>query len=802
MSSLRARADVRGGSAGGARYLTGRPPGPEGFPGDGGSRPGSPVTAMEVSALPIRRSRRALVEAVREQPFLIVTGETGSGKSTQLPKYLFEAGLAKHGAIGVTQPRRVATVSVAQRVAEEMGCSLGSVVGYQVRFDDCTAEDTAIKYMTDGCLLRQILADPLLSKYSIIILDEAHERSLSTDILFGLLKKLFLQKKPPNRKTAMKVVVMSATLEVDKLSEFFGHCSVLHIPGRSYPVKEIFCNLLSPRDVGSSAYVTEAVKVTLDIHLNEPEGDILVFLTGQIEIERACDLLFKKAESIDYRYEVHDQSVEGLLILPLYGSMSTDQQKRIFLPAPTGIRKCVVSTNIAATSLTIEGVRYVVDSGFVKQLNHNPRVGLDILEVVPISNVLLWIITEGIKSLEFFFSLPYCFGRSEARQRAGRAGRTSSGKSYRLYSKEFWEQCMPDHTVPEIKRTSLTSVILTLKCLSVHDVIRFPYLDRPEERHILEALKELYQCDAIDRRGHVTRLGEFLVQFPLPPNLTCAVIKAASLDCEDLLLPIAAMLSVENVFIRPGDPQKQKEAELQHQELSSQVGGCNDFATLLNIFEQCKASKSPSAWCQKYWIHWRALKSAFSVEKQLREIISKLKQLPDFPKETFEGSRTEILRRCLCAGYFINVARRSAARTFCTMDGHGSIVYIHPSSTLYNQETRLEWIIFHDVTVTSKIYVRTVCPVRYEWVKDLLPRLHQIDAYELSSVAREEVTEEEITKWKHKEDLKRQCGVTDNSTKKLERRNDDQSILDARARYLERKQQRAQGLGGPMKETV
>ncbi|XP_066189592.1 probable ATP-dependent RNA helicase DHX40 isoform X3 [Sylvia atricapilla] len=687
---------------------------------------------MAAPALPIRRSRRELVEAVRERPFLIVTGETGSGKSTQLPKYLYEAGLARHGAIGVTQPRRVATVSVAQRVAEEMGCDLGALVGYQVRFDDCTSEDTAIRYMTDGCLLRQILADPLLSKYSIIILDEAHERSLSTDILFGLLKKLFLQQKPAGRRTDMKVVVMSATLEVEKLSEFFGHCSVLHIPGRSYPVKEIFCNLLSPRDVGSSAYVTEAVKVALDVHLNEPEGDILVFLT--------------------------------------------DQQKRIFLPAPRGIRKCVVSTNIAATSLTIEGVRYVVDSGFVKQLNHNPRVGLDILEVVPIS-------------------------KSEAKQRAGRAGRTSAGKSFGLYSREFWEQCMPEHTVPEIRRTSLTSVILTLKCLAVHDVIRFPYLDPPEERHILEALKELYQCDAIDRRGHVTRLGEFLVQFPLPPNLSCALIKAASLDCEDLLLPIAAMLSVENVFIRPGDPQKQKEAELQHQELASQVGGCNDFATLLNIFEQCKASKSPSAWCQKYWIHWRAVKSAFSVERQLREITTKLKQLPDFPKETFEGSRTEILRRCLCAGYFINVARRSAARTFCTMDGHGSIVYIHPSSTLYNQETLLEWIIFHDVAVTSKIYVRTVCPVRYEWVRDLLPRLHQVDAYELSSVAREEVTEEEITKWKQREELKRQCeGATDNSARKMERRNDDQSIQDARARYLERKQQRAQGLSGPEKE--
>lgn len=195
------------------------------------------------------------------------------------------------------------------------------------------------------------------------------------------------------------------------------------------------------------------------------------------------------------------------------------------------------------------------------------------------------------------------------------------------------------------------------------------------------------------------------------------------------------------------------------------------------------------------------MKSAFSVERQLREITTKLKQLPDFPKETFEGSRTEILRRCLCAGYFVNVARRSAARTFCTMDGHGSIVYIHPSSTLYNQETLLEWIIFHDVVVTSKIYVRTVCPVRYEWLRDLLPRLHQVDAYELSSVAREEVTEEEITKWKQREELKRQFeGVPESSAGKMERRNDEQSIQDARARYLQRKQQRAQALSGSEKE--
>ncbi|XP_061460686.1 probable ATP-dependent RNA helicase DHX40 isoform X3 [Rhineura floridana] len=729
------------------------------------------------ASLPIYRYRRKLVEAVQDNLFLVVTGETGSGKTTQLPKYLFEEGFAKHGLIGVTQPRRVAATSVAQRVAEEMGCPLGSVVGYQVRFDECVSEETLIKYMTDGCLLRQILADPHLARYSIVILDEAHERSLSTDILFGLLKQMFHGKELPGRMKPLKVVIMSATLDTDKFSAFFDCCPVVDIPGRNYPVEEIFCGLVGPRDAESPAYVTETVKVTLDIHLTSSAGDILVFLTGQSEIEKTCELLFQKAESVDYRFDVRDCSVEGLLILPLYGSMPTDQQRRIFLPPPPGIRKCVVSTNIAATSLTIDGIRYVVDSGFVKQLNHNPRVGLDMLEVVPIS-------------------------KSEALQRAGRAGRTSSGKCYRIYSKEFWEQCMPDHMVPEIRRTSLTSVILTLKCLAIHDVIRFPYLDRPEERRILEALKQLYQCNAIDRRGYVTKLGEFMVRFPLPPNLTCAVIKAASLGCEDLLLPIAAMLSVEKVFIRPGDPQSQKEAELRHQELSLQAGGCNDFATLLNVFEQCKASKSPSVWCQENWVHWRALKLAFSVEGQLREITNKLKQLPGFPREHFDGSRNEILRRCLCAGYFANIARRSIGKSFCTMDGHGSMVYIHPSSALREQEAQLEWILFHDVLVTSKVYVRTVCPVRYEWVQDLLPRLHKIDAYELSSMAREEVTEEEMVKWRDKEDLERRNEkTTDESAKKLKKRNDDQSIKDARARYLERKQQRTQELHFSSKDT-
>uniref|UniRef100_A0A8C0PNJ0 RNA helicase n=1 Tax=Canis lupus familiaris TaxID=9615 RepID=A0A8C0PNJ0_CANLF len=681
---------------------------------------------------PIQKQRKKLIQAVRDNSFLIVTGNTGSGKTTQLPKYLYEAGFSQHGMIGVTQPRKVAAISVAQRVAEEMKCALGSKVGYQVRFDDCSSKETAIKYMTDGCLLKHILGDPNLTKFSVIILDEAHERTLTTDILFGLLKKLF-QEKSPNRKEHLKVVVMSATMELAKLSAFFGNCPIFDIPGRLYPVREKFCNLIGPRDRENTAYIQAIVKVTMDIHLNEMAGDILVFLT--------------------------------------------DQQRRIFLPPPPGIRKCVISTNISATSLTIDGIRYVVDGGFVKQLNHNPRLGLDILEVVPIS-------------------------KSEALQRSGRAGRTSSGKCFRIYSKDFWNQCMPDHVIPEIKRTSLTSVVLTLKCLAIHDVIRFPYLDPPNERLILEALKQLYQCDAIDRSGHVTRLGLSMVEFPLPPHLTCAVIKAASLDCEDLLLPIAAMLSVENVFIRPVDPEYQKEAEQRHRELAAKAGGFNDFATLAVIFEQCKSSGAPASWCQKHWIHWRCLFSAFRVEAQLRELIRKLKQQSDFPRETFEGPKHEVLRRCLCAGYFKNVARRSVGRTFCTMDGRGSPVHIHPSSALHEQETKLEWIIFHEVLVTTKVYARIVCPIRYEWVRDLLPKLHEFNAHDLSSVARREVREDARRRWTNKENVKHlKDGISKEVLKKMQRRNDDKSISDARARFLERKQQRSQDHSDTRKET-
>ncbi|XP_070579352.1 probable ATP-dependent RNA helicase DHX40 isoform X2 [Ptychodera flava] len=669
--------------------------------------------------------------------------------------------------IGITQPRRVAAISVATRVAEEMGCSIGRDVGYQVRFDDTTSKDTVIKYMTDGCLLREFLEDRELSRYSVIVLDEAHERSLDTDILFGLIKEVFLNRSRLLKRTyPLKIIVMSATLDSDKFSDFFRCHEVFQIPGRLHPVREIYCNLLREEDMKNPNYVSKVVEVAMDTHLDQPQGDILVFLTGQAEIEKACSLLFKKAEKVDYEHDVFDKDVTALLILPVYGSMPTETQRRIFRPAESGVRKCVIATNIAGTSLTIDGIRYVVDSGFVKQLSFNPRTGLDALQVVPIS-------------------------RSEAIQRAGRAGRTAAGKCYRIYTKGFFDTCMTENMIPEIQRTSLTTVVLNLKCMGIHNILSFHYLDPPEERMLLEALRQLYYFDAIDKDGHITGLGRLMVDYPLPPGLSRAVIHSGMMGCSNVMLPIAAMLSVENIYIRPGDEKQQIAASKAHTQLAMSAGGVNDFATLLHIYRTCKESESQHRWCQDHFIHWRSIKMAFSVCQQLESILHRQMQSSSFPREKEpSGAQSDSLRRVLCTGYYNKVARKSmTGRGFVTMDGHGTPVFIHPSSALFGQEADLDWLIFHEVVWTSKVFLRTVCPVRYEWIKDWLPRLHELDVYALSGCLKMENQDqpESVTSTEIK------IPVTSNEdadvdVTKMSRRNTESSIAEARRRYLERKQ--------------
>ena len=651
--------------------------------------------------LPIQEYEDDLLKAVNDSNCTVITGETGCGKTTQFPQFLHKAGYTKRGIVGISQPRRVAAISVAKYVAKELDTSLGGKVGYQVRFDDCTSRDTVIKYVTDGCLLRELLEDRNLYKYSVLVLDEAHERSLATDILFGLVKELL------RSNTKLKVVIMSATLNTEKFSLFFDNCPVFKIPGRVYPVQINYLFTDERFDDTRLTYMQHVVAQVMDIHFEQAEGDILVFLTGQWEIENVCDRLFKAAEVIDYEHDIVCKDVQGLMILPLYGAMATDQQQKVFAPVEVGIRRVIVATNIAATSITINGVVYVVDCGYIKQTTYNARTGLDCLEVVPIS-------------------------QSEAKQRAGRAGRTQPGQCIRLYSKKFYGS-MLDSAVPEIQRASLTNVMLSLKCMGIRNVLHFDYVDPPSEKMILEALKQLYHYQAIDVDGRVTSLGRQLVQYPLQPSLARAVIRSRQLGCSETLLPIIAMLSVENTLIKPNNKKLIEEADTAHKRLKEIGGGNSDFATLLTTYKLCHDSDTPHEWCKYNFVHWRSMKMAKSILEQVKAILD-VQQIPfDSSVNPSDTSLGELVRQSLCYGLYTHVARKaSSGHSFRTMDGHSTTVYLHPSSVLFGKDKNLDWILFHELLDTGKTYMHCICPIKYSWVQDLLSLMHEVDVYRLT----------------------------------------------------------------------
>ncbi|KAG5638131.1 DEAH-box ATP-dependent RNA helicase prp43 [Sphagnurus paluster] len=453
-----------------------------------------------------------------ENQIIVMVGETGSGKTTQIPQFVAYSDLphTRGKLVACTQPRRVAAMSVAKRVADEMDVQLGRHVGYSIRFEDMTEPGTTfLKYMTDGMLLREAMNDPDLQRYSTIILDEAHERTLATDILMGLLKSL------AKRRKDLKIIVMSATLDALKFQKYFGLASespapLFKVPGRTHPVEVFYTQEPEPD------YVEAAIRTVLMIHRAEDPGDILLFLTGEEEIEDACRKI--KLEADDLVNQDPD-SVGPLVCIPLYSSLPPQQQQRIFDPPPSARaadgppgRKVVVSTNIAETSLTIDGIVYVVDPGFSKQKVYNPRIRVESLLVSPIS-------------------------KASAQQRAGRAGRTRPGKCFRLYTEKDFMSELEEQTHPEILRSNLSNTVLELVKLGIKDLVRFDYVDAPAPETLMRALELLNYLAALDDEGSLTPLGAIMAEFPLDPQLAKMLIVSPEFKCSNEMLTITSMMS-------------------------------------------------------------------------------------------------------------------------------------------------------------------------------------------------------------------------------------------------------------------
>ncbi|KAF2728732.1 P-loop containing nucleoside triphosphate hydrolase protein [Polyplosphaeria fusca] len=645
--------------------------------------------------LPVHKQRDEFLSLYQKSQILVFVGETGSGKTTQIPQFVCYDDLPHQNGkiVACTQPRRVAAMSVAQRVAEEMDVELGEHVGYSIRFEDKTGPDTMLKYMTDGMLLREAMHDNNLTRYSTIILDEAHERTLATDILMALLKGVVQRRKD------LKLIIMSATLDATKFQSYFHSAPLLAVPGRTHTV-EIFYTPSPERD-----YVEAALRTVLQIHSTEGEGDILLFLTGEEEIEDACRKIDMEAQD-----QLQDGLAGPLKVYPLYGTLPPAQQQKIFSAAPPPLkpggrpgRKCIVSTNIAETSLTIDGIVYVVDPGFSKQKVYNPRIRVESLLVSPIS-------------------------KASAQQRAGRAGRTRPGKCFRLYTEDAFKKELIEQTYPEILRSNLGSTVLELKKLGVEDLVHFDLMDPPAPETLMRALEELNFLACLDDEGDLTHLGRMAAEFPLDPALAVMLIASPEFYCSNEMLSLTALLSVPQVFVRPAN-NRQRADEMKG--LFAHSDG--DHLTLLNVyhaFKQPTAQENPKQWCHDHFLSYRALQQADNVRLQLKRIMERTEiELMSTPFE--DKKYYENIRRALVAGFFMQVAMRSGTgKNYLTIKDDQTVL-LHPSTVL-GQDS--EWVVYNEFVLTNKQYIRTVTAVKPEWLLDIAPGYYDLDTFKKGDI--------------------------------------------------------------------
>lgn len=601
----------------------------------------------------------------------------------------------------ILQPRRVAATTVALRVADEMGCEVGKEVGYSIRFEDVTSPVTRIKFLTDGLLIREALVDPLLSRYAVIMVDEAHERSVSTDILLGLLKKI-IRKRPE-----LRVIISSATLQAEAFLNFFtdsneshtaaeaqkgstGIGKIVSLQGRSYPIDILYL------DSPAADYLEKSIGTVLDIHAQEGDGDILVFLTGREEIDQAIQTIAEKVGRGGKEYA-------NLQPLPLYAGLSSEEQMYVFDKPLPGKRKVIFSTNIAEASVTIDGIVYVVDCGFVKLRAYNPKTGIETLTATPTS-------------------------RASAAQRAGRAGRTKPGKCFRLYTEQTF-QTLPDANPPEIQRSNLAPIILQLKALGIDNVVRFDFLSPPPSEPMSKALELLYALGALDEYAKLTRpLGIRMAELAVEPMMAKALLSAQSFNCLSEMLTIAAMTSLGDSvwFYHDGD---QKSMESSRRKFAAEEG---DHLTLLNAYIAfvTKGKKEPR-FCHENHLNFKSMTRAVSIRAQLKRYLERFnievsESLTTPRSEADTKNKAEQIRRCLTSGYFAHAARMQPDGTYRNVEG-GTVMQAHPSSILFNRKA--DWVIFHEVMETGqKTFMRHLTKIEKSWLLESAPEFYTLSS--------------------------------------------------------------------------
>ncbi|KAM3141652.1 hypothetical protein pb186bvf_006257 [Paramecium bursaria] len=587
--------------------------------------------------LPIYQYRPQIINALQDN-IIIIAGETGCGKTTQVPQYIHEQFPRLN--IAITQPRRVAAITLADRCSQEKGTKLGGLIGYNIRFDDCTSRETKITFMTDGMLIREQIIDSSLKKYDVIIIDEAHERTVQSDLLLALLKQLI------QKRQDLKLILMSATMQIEKFTSYLNTDSVLMVEGRTHPI-DIYNTSIRQAD-----YVESMVNTILQIHFSDQPGDILAFLTGQDDIEDTIQILKERLKN--------DKS---LIIKPLYSALPQEIQMEAFKRYDQ--RKVVLATNIAETSVTIDGIVYVIDCGYVKIRSFQSSKAIETLLLAPIS-------------------------KSQAEQRAGRAGRQQHGKCYRLYTNETYNK-LARYMLPEILRTNLLTVILQMKAINIENVLKFNFIDQPDVENMLESMNQLTQIKALDSNWSITQHGRMMASLPLEPQFSNFLITAYRYGHYEEALNVVSILQVDNLFYFGPDRQGNQNGQKMLQRFKLQN---SDHLTKAAILKKYQETQNKKSFCKENFLNQKSLKKAIDIKQQLKEYIDKLKLIEE-DNLTFQ----EILKK----------PSYSPTDLAYRIKGSNQLAQIHPESVLFNQKPK--FLIFNEVILTRKVYLRDVTEV-------------------------------------------------------------------------------------------